>query len=100
MKKLRSSHHASAKRLADRLMTETDSQHRNLAAELLNHAERHARIVGRARPGRNHNAFRLQLRFDFGDGHLVVAADAWCELRSFFMGSHLQSVTTRRQSSQ
>src|SRR5881394_271826 len=43
-----SAHHASAKRLSDRLMAETHAQDRNLSAEMFDDIQRYSRIVGRA----------------------------------------------------
>src|SRR5437868_2276016 len=72
MKELGSAHNASAKRLSDRLMTETYAKDRNLSAQMFDDIQRHSRIIRRARTRRNEYAIRFQFGINFVDGHLVV----------------------------
>ena len=68
-------HDLAAERLADRLMAQADAENRHLPASLLDDFQRHAGLVRRARPGRDHDALRRQLA-NLLDRQLVVARDA------------------------
>src|SRR5690349_5512925 len=70
---LRRAHDASAKRLSDRLMAQTDTKQRNLAGKSIDHGERNTGVVGGSRPGRDDDAFRTQTRLDLVDRDLIVS---------------------------
>ena len=63
---------SSAQCLSDRLMTQADTQDRQLAGQLLNAFHGDTRLVWRAWAGRDHHAVRASLQ-DFLDADLVVA---------------------------
>src|ERR1700719_1347697 len=55
-------------------MAEADAQDWELAGKLANQVDADSGVLRRARPGRNHDAFRLAPR-DFLDGNFVVTMD-------------------------
>src|SRR3546814_1578356 len=55
-------YHAPAVHLADRLVTQAHAQDRDARSERGDQFQRHARLVRRARPRRDHDLLRPQLR--------------------------------------
>jgi hypothetical protein len=68
-------HHLAAERLADGLVAEADAEDRHAAGETRDGSERDARLVRRARPGREDDVGRRQLLDPF-HRQLVVAEHA------------------------
>ena len=71
---LASAHHVAAIGLADALVAQADAKDRQLAGEMQDGFDGHARFGRRARAGRNDDALGLE-RLDLGDGQLVIAND-------------------------
>src|SRR6266849_395701 len=61
-----------AKRRTDRLVSQANTQNRKLPAQFLDKLHGNPCLLRRARPGRDHDAFRLSLH-NLLDGNLVVA---------------------------
>src|SRR6516164_1098610 len=70
----RRSHHLAAEGLADRLMAEADAEDRNFLRRLRDQIEADAGLLGRARPGRQHDGVRVGSDHGFAR-HFVVATD-------------------------
>ena len=62
----------SAERLANGLMPQANSENRHTTSEGFYQRHRYARFVGRARPGRNNDALRVE-RIDLLNGYFVIA---------------------------
>ncbi len=65
---------SAAKGRADRLMSQAHSQDGDLAGKVFHQRNADARLLRRARAGRDHNPLRRQ-RFNILNCHLVVAAN-------------------------
>ena len=75
MHQLRSADHISAEGIANRLMSETHAQHRNLAGHMLDDPDRNPGLARRAWSRGNDHAIELGAhRVDFVERDLVVAA--------------------------
>src|SRR5208337_1285860 len=61
VKQFRRAHNLPAKRRSNRLMPKAHPKNRNLPRQFLDKLHRNARLLRRARPGRNHNPLRLAL---------------------------------------
>ena len=66
--------HAAAEGFADCLVTQTDSEHRNLPCKMADQIDADARLMRRARTGREDNPSGPQL-LDLAHRNLIVAAD-------------------------
>src|SRR6266851_2369699 len=82
MNEPRRAHDPSAKHLTNRLMTQANAENRELAGEMANDFHRHTRIIGSARPWRNHNSIWPDRRFNLVNRNLIVAAhlDSFAQL--------------------
>src|SRR5215213_4880529 len=67
-------HDPAAENLADGLVAEADAEDGDVAREVGYQLQRHARVVGHARPRRDDDAVGAYLPFDFAHRDLVVAA--------------------------
>src|SRR5580704_14888729 len=74
MEQFRGADDSPAKGRANGLMSEAHAQNREFPGEAFDQFHGNARFLRRARPGRDHNFFRLAPR-DFFDGDFVVAVD-------------------------
>jgi hypothetical protein len=74
VKKLRGADYFSAKSCADGLVTEANAENGKLSRQALNKLDANSRILRRARPRRDYNAFRSAAD-DVFDGNFVVAVD-------------------------
>src|SRR5262245_4949212 len=74
MKDLRRPHHSAAKGLANGLMTETNTEYRQLLTEMLKHVDGNAGVVRSSGTRRDDDSIRPQGRFDFGNRYFIVPA--------------------------
>src|SRR5579864_1183801 len=72
--KMRSTHHASAKRFADRLVSEAYAEHRSSSREVTNEFDADTSFMRRAGAGRDYDPLRPH-RFDFFHCDLIITAN-------------------------
>src|SRR5580704_6306446 len=73
MHQFRRANYPPSKRLANRLMPQTNAQYRNLPRKSRNQRNRNPRLPRRPRPRRNHNPLRPQIRNLIQRNHVIPA---------------------------
>src|SRR5215510_14739855 len=74
MKDLRRPQHPAAKGLANGLVTQTNTEYRQLLTEMLKHVDGNAGVVRSSGTRRDDDSIRPQCRFDFGNRYFIVPA--------------------------
>src|SRR5215831_12113981 len=72
VKEFARAHNLATKRLRYRLVTETNTEYRQLAGEVLDDLQRYARVIWSSGPGRYHDSIWLEFGFDFLNCDLII----------------------------